>query len=53
MSSWIAQAGHPILHVEVDYKNDVVVLTQVKLIPAIKLNVITKYFYIHDHIPKY
>jgi aminopeptidase N len=29
MSNWTTQAGHPILHVEVDYENNKVTLTQV------------------------
>lgn len=29
MSSWISQAGHPTLHVEINYEDDTVVLTQV------------------------
>ncbi|KAL4705512.1 hypothetical protein ACJJTC_011454 [Scirpophaga incertulas] len=28
MSSWISQAGHPVLDVEVDYNNDTVILSQ-------------------------
>lgn len=30
MSSWIEQAGHPLLHVNVDYDNGIVTLTQVQ-----------------------